>query len=117
LLAMRALSQHSDLTLLAVASVGNILGSVLNYGLGWGVARFKGHRWFPVSDDALTRGQAWFSRWGQGVVLLAWVPIIGDPITVVAGVMRMRFLSFIVLVSLSKTLRYMVVLGLFNLLT
>lgn len=114
---MRALSQHSDLTLLAVASVGNILGSLLNYWLGRGAARFQGRRWFPVSDTALARGQDWFSRWGQGVVLLAWVPIIGDPITVVAGVMRMRFLAFVILVSLSKTLRYMVVLGLFNLLT
>ena len=114
---MRALSQHSDLTLLAVASAGNILGSVLNYGMGRWATRFQGARWFPVSDDALTRGQAWFSRWGQGVVLLAWVPIIGDPITVVAGVMRMRFLPFVILVSLSKTLRYVAVLGLFNLLT
>jgi membrane protein YqaA with SNARE-associated domain len=114
---MRALSEYSELTLLAVASAGNVLGSVLNYWMGWGAARFQGYKWFPVSENALARGQAWFSRWGQGVVLLAWVPIIGDPITVAAGMMRMRFLPFVILVSLSKTLRYMAVLGLFNLLT
>ncbi len=116
LLAMAALSAHSDMTLLVVASAGNILGSVLNYWLGRRALEYQGKRWFPVSANQLSKAQGWFSRWGQWSVLLAWVPIIGDPITVAAGVMRMRIDLFILLVSLSKTLRYMVVLGLFNLL-
>lgn len=115
LLAMAALSQHSILTLLIVASTGNILGSVLNYALGRMALHYQSRKWFPASPAAMRNAQGWFTHWGQWSVLLAWVPIIGDPITVAAGVMRMRFGVFLLLVSLSKTLRYMAVLGLFNL--
>lgn len=115
LLAMAALSEYSTLTLLTVASVGNILGSVLNYGLGRMALHYQTRKWFPVSPAALTKAQDWFSHWGQWSVLLAWAPIIGDPITVAAGAMRMKFGHFILLVSLSKTLRYMAVLGILNL--
>lgn len=111
LLAMAALSEHTTLTLLIVASTGNILGSVLNYWLGRMALRYQDHKWFPVSRPALTTAQGWFSRWGQWAVLLAWMPIIGDPITMAAGVMRMRFFTFVVLVGLSKTLRYAVLLS------
>jgi membrane protein YqaA with SNARE-associated domain len=116
LLAMAALSQYSTLTLLIVASVGNILGSVLNYWLGRVALQYQDRKWFPVSRAALAKSQHWFARWGQCAVLLAWTPVIGDPITVAAGVMRMNFLRFLILVTLSKTLRYMAVLGLFKLL-
>lgn len=112
LLAMASLSEYSIFTLLAVASVGNILGSVLNYWLGRVALQYQTRKWFPVSPAALHRAQGWFSHWGQWSVLLAWVPIIGDPITVAAGVMRMRFWVFLMLVSISKTLRYLAVLGL-----
>jgi membrane protein YqaA with SNARE-associated domain len=99
-----------------VASVGNILGSVLNYWLGRVALHYQDRKWFPVSRTALDKSQHWFARWGQWAVLLAWMPVIGDPITVAAGVMRMDFIRFLILVSLSKTLRYMAVLGLFRLL-
>ena len=117
LLAMASLSEYSTLTLLAVASAGNILGSVLNYWLGRMALHHQNRKWFPVSHVALTKAQDWFSHWGQWAVLLAWVPIIGDPITVAAGVMRMRFILFFMLVALAKTLRYMVLLGVFSLLS
>jgi len=115
LVAMVALSEYSMWTLLLVASVGNILGSVLNYWLGRVALHYQDRKWFPVSRAALDKSQHWFARWGQWAVLLAWTPIIGDPITVAAGVMKMNFARFLILVSLSKTLRYMVVLGLFSL--
>lgn len=115
LLAMASASNYSGLTLLIVASAGNILGSVLNYWLGRLALHYQDRTWFPVSAPHLARAQGWFFRWGQWSVLLAWVPIIGDPITVAAGVMHMRFGLFLLLVSLSKTLRYLAVLGLFNL--
>lgn len=115
LLAMAALSEYSTITLLTVASLGNILGSVLNYGLGRMARHYQNRMWFPVSPATLTKAQGWFGRWGQYAVLLAWMPIIGDPLTVAAGVMRMRFRVFLLLVSLSKTIRYMAVLGLLDL--
>jgi membrane protein YqaA with SNARE-associated domain len=116
LLGMAALSTHSTLVLLMVASVGNILGSVLNYGMGRFALHYQDRKWFPVSGSDLDKAQSWFTNWGQWSLLLAWVPIIGDPLTVAAGLMRMNFWRFLILVTVSKTTRYMVILGVFNLL-
>lgn len=112
---MVALSEHSNLILLTVASLGNSLGSVVNYGLGRFALHYQDRKWFPVSSAKLVKAQTWFERWGQWSVLLAWVPIIGDPLTFAAGVMRMNIWYFVALVLISKTLRYMAVLGLFKL--
>ncbi len=116
LLGMAAISTHSILSLLVVASIGNTLGSVVNYVMGRYALHYQDRKWFPVSRSDLTKAQNWFSRWGQWSLLLAWVPIIGDPLTFAAGVMRMQFTHFLILVAISKTIRYMVVLGLFKLL-
>lgn len=115
LIGVAALSTYSILTLLIVASIGNTLGSVLNYVLGRFALHFQNRKWFPVSNPDLIKAQGWFARWGQWSLLLAWAPIIGDPLTFAAGVMRMRFWWFLVLVAISKTTRYMVILGLFEL--
>ncbi len=113
---LAALSTYSSTTLLIVASVGNTLGAVLNYGLGRMALHYQDRKWFPISAAELTKAQGWFQHWGQGSLLLAWAPVIGDPLTFAAGVMRMHFGHFLALVALSKTLRYMAVLGLFKLL-
>jgi len=113
--ATAALGEYPLLTLLLVASIGNILGSVSNYWLGRLALRFQDRDWFPVSRAALDKAQGRFAHWGQGVILLSWMPIIGDPITVAAGVMRMNFWRFLILVSLAKSLRYGVVIGAFDL--
>lgn len=113
--AMVALSEHSNLILLAVASVGNSLGSLVNYGLGRFALQYQDHKWFPVSPAMLVKAQSWFERWGKWSILLAWVPFIGDPLTFAAGVMKMSIWHFCGLVLISKTLRYMAVLGLFKL--
>jgi membrane protein YqaA with SNARE-associated domain len=114
LIGMAALSSHTITTLLIVASIGNILGSVLNYVLGRFALHYQDRKWFPTSKDNLAKAQMWFSRWGRWSLLLAWAPIIGDPLTLAAGMMRMHFGWFLALVTLSKTLRYMIVLGAFK---
>jgi len=114
LLLLAAQGNHTPLALLIVASTGNILGSLVNYALGRYALRYQDRRWFPVSPKRLTQAQDWFTRWGKYSVLGAWLPLIGDPITVAAGVMRMNCLTFLLLVTLSKTLRYAALLGLFN---
>lgn len=100
---------YSPELLVAIASVGNVLGSVVNWGLGRGIENFRDRRWFPVGPTALERAKAWYHRYGKWSLLLSWVPIIGDPLTVVAGVMREPFSTFIVLVAIAKFARYVAV--------
>lgn len=92
--------------LVAVASLGNVLGSVINWLIGRGVERFAGRRWFPASERQLLRAQASYSRYGYWSLLLAWVPIIGDPLTLVAGIMREPLWRFLILVAIGKVGRY-----------
>ncbi|MCZ8261044.1 YqaA family protein [Rhabdaerophilum sp. SD176] len=94
--------------LVAVASVGNTLGSLVNYGLGRMVERFRHRRWFPASEASLDRARHWYHRWGRWSLLLSWAPIIGDPLTLVAGILREPLPSFILLVAIAKTARYVV---------
>lgn len=109
------LSEHySVFFLIAAASAGNILGAMVNWWLGRGLERFRGRRWFPVSATGLARAQAWYGRYGRWSLLASWVPFIGDPLTVVAGVMREPLWSFVALVSLAKIGRYVVLAGLVN---
>jgi membrane protein YqaA with SNARE-associated domain len=99
---------NSVVLLLVAATVGNVLGAVVNYGLGYYVHRFKDRRWFPASPQQLEKAQRAYARWGRYSLLASWVPIIGDPITVVAGVLRDRFTVFLALVTVAKAGRYLV---------
>lgn len=97
------------LTLLLVATVGNVLGSIVNWLLGRALERFQQHRWFPFSDAQLARAQQRYQRWGQWSLLLSWMPVIGDPLTLIAGILREPFWRFVLLVTLAKAGRYLVV--------
>jgi len=99
--------EHSVVGMLVVASIGNVLGSVVNYYLGIGFQTFRDRRWFPANDSQLAQARGFYHRWGRWSLLLAWMPIIGDPLTVIAGVMREPLLSFLVLVTVSKVGRYL----------
>lgn len=97
---------HDPWLVVAVASVGNTLGSCVNWVLGRWLRQFSGRRWFPVPEAALAKAEAFYNRWGWPSLLLAWAPIIGDPVTVVAGSLRVPFPLFLTLVAISKTGRY-----------
>ncbi len=97
---------YSPWALLAVASVGNILGALLNWLLGRYLEHFRHKTWFPVSAARLQQAQRGYARYGRWSLLLSWVPIIGDPLTLVAGVMRERLWIFLLIVGLAKTARY-----------
>ncbi|GAB3051520.1 YqaA family protein [Stenotrophomonas tumulicola] len=94
--------------LVAVATAGNVLGAMLNWWLGRQALRFQGRRWFPVSPALLQQAQAWYHRYGRWSLLLSWAPVIGDPITLAAGVMREPLRMFLPLVLLAKAGRYVV---------
>lgn len=92
--------------LVVTASMGNVLGSVVNWWLGCKAETFKNKRWFPVRPAALERAQGLYQRYGRWTLLLSWVPFIGDPLTVAAGLMRESLSVFLVLVTLAKVGRY-----------
>jgi len=98
----------SPWALLLVATAGNVLGSVINWLLGRSLERFRGGRWFPVSAAGLARAQRGYHRYGRWSLLLSWVPLIGDPLTVIAGTLREPLWSFLLLVTLAKGARYLV---------
>lgn len=101
--------RHPTWALVAVASAGNIAGSVVNWVLGRFIARLEGRRWFPVSREQVVRAERWYQRWGKWSLLLSWAPIIGDPLTVVAGVLREPLPIFVALVTVAKIARYVAV--------
>jgi membrane protein YqaA with SNARE-associated domain len=99
---------HPAVALVAVATAGNVLGSVVNWYLGRYLLRFQDRRWFPASPAQMQRAQSWYHRFGRWTLLGSWVPIVGDPLTVVAGVMKEPLASFFILVLIAKGARYLV---------
>lgn len=102
-------TDYAPWLLVSVATAGNVLGSVVNWALGRWIGRFRDKRWFPVGRQALEKAQVHYGRYGKWSLLLSWVPLIGDPITVMAGVMREKLWVFLTLVTVAKGGRYIVV--------
>ena len=100
---------YDNLLLLVVASFGNILGSVFNWGLGFYSRNLATKKWFPFKETQIERSSKWFSKFGKWSLLFAWAPIVGDPLTFVAGLLRVRFLDFIILVAIGKVSRYLII--------
>lgn len=100
--------KYAPILLVTIASIGNVLGSAINWVLGRGVEQFRHKGWFPADQDALDRAQRWYQRYGKWSLLLSWVPIIGDPLTIIAGFLREPFPIFLLLVTIAKTGRYCV---------
>ncbi|MCG2582712.1 MAG: DedA family protein [Marinobacter sp.] len=94
------------------ATAGNTLGSVVNGVIGRQVDRFKEKRWFPVTEEQLEKARNKFNRYGQWSLLLGWMPLGGDALTLIGGVMRVPWLNFVVLVAIGKGVRYGFVLWL-----
>ena len=99
---------HPLWLLLCIATAGNVLGSVVNWVIGRFLLHFSNRRWFPVSPRQMDRATAWYARWGKWSLLGAWLPVVGDPLTLAAGVMREPFWRFLLLVTLAKGGRYLV---------
>lgn len=107
------LLQHREqaIALLVVASVGNTLGSMLNWWLGLNILRLQHYRWFPIKEAQLQKAQRTYGKYGYWSLLLSWVPVVGDPLTLIAGVMKEPLWRFVLIVGLAKTARYVVVVG------
>jgi membrane protein YqaA with SNARE-associated domain len=111
---------HSEITLTALitqkkydifylvffASLGNILGSVLNWYLGLYFLKFKNKKWFPFKENHIKKVSKSFLKYGKWSLLLSWVPFIGDILTLVAGMFRVPLHQFVIIVSVAKIGRY-----------
>ena len=100
------------LLLLVVATLGNTLGAMVNWALGRFCLKWRDRNWFPFSPPQLEGAAGWFRRYGAWSLLFAWMPVVGDPLTFAAGVLRVRFVLFVILVALGKGARYIAVVAL-----
>lgn len=105
---------HAPFWVWLVATAGNTLGAAINWLLGRFLTRFESKRWFPFKASSLHRSQVWFQKYGVWSLLLAWLPIGGDALTFIAGVMRVRFDVFFILTAIGKGARYAVLYLLYS---
>lgn len=103
------LSSLSPIFLVIVATAGNVLGSLTNYGLGYWASLGVIKKWLKMSEHEFVQAEQRFMKYGTLSLCFAWVPIIGDPLTVMAGILRIRLLWFVILVTSGKFLRYVVI--------
>lgn len=88
------------------ATAGNLLGSLITYGMGRAGNSALHRRWLGIDEQQLARAERWFGRWGRPSLLLAWLPVVGDPLCLVAGLLRAPWIWFLVLVGIGKLARY-----------
>jgi len=100
------LSGSSALAVWLAASVGNTLGAVANGILGAALTTKAARRWLGVGESQYERATRWYGKWGVWSLLLAWMPVVGDALTVVAGALHVRWWFFVTLVFIGKSGRY-----------
>ena len=113
LLGLLMQGSHTAGMLIAAASLGNILGSCVNWWLGLKIEHYKDKKWFPVSAGKMQQAQGIYRKYGFWSLLLSWVPVIGDPITLIAGLLKENFPRFLLMVSIAKIGRYLCIYLLF----
>ena len=111
LLSLLVVEQGDPALLLAVATAGNVLGAFANWVLGRSFFHLRDRPWFPVAPKAYDGAVDWFRRYGVWSLLLSWVPVVGDPLTLVAGILHARLIPFLLLVSVGKAGRYAAILA------
>ena len=99
----------SPTALVTIATTGNVLGSLTNYALGYWVSLEVIKKWLKISEEEFVRAEQRFAKYGLFSLCFAWVPIIGDPLTVIAGILRIRLFWFVILVTAGKLMRYIVI--------
>ena len=107
LASMLSIENYNRTLLITFSSLGNILGSVFNWVLGFYFIKLQNKKWFPFNQEQISKSSQWFEKYGKWSLLFAWVPIIGDPLTFVAGTMKTKFFIFLILVSIGKISRYL----------
>jgi membrane protein YqaA with SNARE-associated domain len=102
---------YPPMGLFFVATLGNTLGAVVNYGAGCLGEHTISRRYKPSDLPTLNNARKIIQRWGAPAMILAWAPVIGDPLTVLAGLAGMPFWRFFFWMGLGKALRYAILLA------
>lgn len=97
--------QLNPFVLLLIATLGNTLGSFVNYVLGKYATTFALSKGY-MSEKHLQKASTLFEKYGAISLLFSWLPIIGDPLTFVAGIVRYPWWKFLIIVGLAKLARY-----------
>ena len=113
LASLLSINDYNTIGLLISASFGNILGSIFNWCLGFYLLKYIDNKWFPFKQNQIDKATSWFKKFGVWSLLFAGLPIIGDPLTFVAGTLKIRFSFFLLLVSIGKIGRYFFIFYLF----
>lgn len=102
---------HSVESLWLAVTAGNVLGGMVTFLMGWGIAHY-----FPLRSFTKPRQQQakrWIEQYGAFALILSWVPIIGDPLCLMAGWLKTRFLLSMLMLTLGKAVRYLLIVGIF----
>jgi membrane protein YqaA with SNARE-associated domain len=92
--------------LVFIATLGNVLGSLITYGMGRLGNEAVHKKWLRMSEVQVERAERWFGKYGRPSLLFAWLPVVGDPLCLVAGLLRCNLISFLILVTIGKLARY-----------
>lgn len=108
-LAAAVLSGLDPLACVSMATLGNTAGAVTTWALGrWG-SRSLLHRLLRMDETDRERAERMFSRYGSWSLLLAWAPVIGDPLCLIAGLFNLSLPRFLPPVFIGKLVRYGVI--------
>ena len=108
--ALMTVSGYEPLLVFTVATIGNTLGSIMNYYVGKLGTNFLLSRYINVGCEKRQNAEQMYRKWGAPVLSLAWIPIVGDPLTVIAGVFNLDLCIFTFWVFLGKSFRYSLVI-------
>ena len=108
---LKIAGNSNTIELVIVATLGNVLGAVVNWVIGRYLVHFQDRRWFPIKEKMLNKATGFYQKWGVWTLLLAWMPFIGDPFTLVAGIFRTNIWLFLLLVTIGKAARYIAIVS------
>ena len=89
-----------------IATAGNTLGAITTWAIGmWGGSRIMTH-WLRITEKDRRIARRWYARWGSWSLLMAWAPVIGDPLCLVGGMLKIPLWRFTLLTTAGKAARY-----------
>lgn len=106
-------NKYNKFLLVIIATIGNVLGAIVNWFLGFYLLKLKNKKWFPLKEKQIKKYRNYYQKWGIWSLLFAWLPIIGDPLTIIAGMFKANIWLFLLLVTIGKLTRYLIIIYLF----